>query len=101
MAETARHLPQTCSTAGESSLCRRSRSRGRPGCHTGTLSRYRSQLEEIGGLGAEILIPVQNGELSPAEFYRRAVEASGLALVPAMPMKKAATGFDGVLAFVR
>jgi len=65
------------------------------------LSRYRSQLEEIAGLGAEILIPVQNGELSPAEFYRRAVEASGLALVPAMPMKKAATGFDGVLAFVR
>jgi hypothetical protein len=65
------------------------------------LSRYRSQLEEIAGLGAEILIPVQNGELSPAEFYRRSVEASGLALVPAMPMKKAATGFDGVLAFVR
>jgi hypothetical protein len=65
------------------------------------LTRYRPQLEEIAGLGAEILIPVQNGELSPGEFYRQAVEASGLSLVPAMPMKKAATGFDGVLAFVR
>jgi len=64
----------------------------------GRLTRYRAQLEEIASFGAEALIPVQNGELSPAEFYRRAVEASGLALVPAMPMKKAATGFDGVLA---
>ena len=65
------------------------------------LTRYRPQMEEIAGLGSEIMIPVQNGQLSPAEFYRQAVEASGLSLVPAMPMKKAATAFDGVLAFVR
>jgi hypothetical protein len=65
------------------------------------LTRYRTWMEEIAGFGAEVLIPVQNGELSPAAFYRSAVAASGLDLVPAMPMKKAATSFDGVLAFVR
>jgi hypothetical protein len=53
------------------------------------------------GTPLDDLIPMQNGELSPADFYRRAVQTSGLALVPAMPMKKAATDFDGVLAFAR
>lgn len=53
------------------------------------------------GFGAEVLIPVQNGELAPAEFYRAALQAARLELVPAMPMKKAATGFAEVLAFVQ
>jgi hypothetical protein len=65
------------------------------------LAQYRSELADIATLGAEILIPVQNGELSPADFYRNALGAAGLDLVPAMPMKKAATSFTEVLAFVR
>jgi hypothetical protein len=65
------------------------------------LQRYRGQLHEIAKYGVEVLLPVQNGELSPAEFYRRAVAVAGLPLIPAMPMKKAATSFAGVIAFVR
>jgi hypothetical protein len=65
------------------------------------LSCYRTEMAEIAALGAEVLIPVQNGELAPAEFYRKALEVSGLDLVPAMPMKKAASSPADVLAFVR
>src|ERR1700751_5936403 len=101
MAETACRLPQACGEARHRLSAVAPDRVGDPAVMLERLARYRSQLEEIAGLGAEILIPVQNGELSPADFYRRAVEASGLALVLAMPMKKAATGLDGVLAFVR
>lgn len=65
------------------------------------LARYRDEMAEIAALGAEVLIPVQNGDLAPAKFFRAALQASGLDLVPAMPMKKAATGFAEVLAFVQ
>lgn len=65
------------------------------------LFRYRTAMNELAGLGAEILIPVQNGDLSPIEFYREAVATAGLTLVPAMPMKKAASSFTDVLEFVR
>ncbi len=71
--------------------------------HT-TLARlacYRAEMAEIAALGAEVLIPVQNGYLSPAEFYRKTVETARLDLVPAMPMKKAASSFADVLAFVQ
>lgn len=51
--------------------------------------------------GAEVLIPVQNGDLASAEFYQAALQVSTLNLVPAMPMKNAATGFAEVLAFVQ
>lgn len=65
------------------------------------LSRYRAAMTEIAALGAQVLIPVQHGELSPVEFYRQAVETAGLDLVPAMPMKKAARSFADVIDFVR
>ncbi len=65
------------------------------------LATYRAEMAEIAELGAEVLIPVQNGDLSPVEFYRKAVETAGIDLVPAMPMKKAATGFAEVMEFVK
>jgi hypothetical protein len=65
------------------------------------LSSYRAEMEEIAAFGAEILIPMQNGVLSPAEFYLKAVDTAKLDLVPAMPMKKAASSFADVLAFVQ
>jgi hypothetical protein len=71
--------------------------------HT-TLARlacYRAEMAEIAALGAEVLIPIQNGDLAPAEFYREAVDTAQLDLVPAMPMKKAASSFADVLAFVQ
>jgi hypothetical protein len=65
------------------------------------LSSFRAEMVEIAALGAEVLIPVQNGDLPPAEFYRQAVETAQLDLVPAMPMKKAASSFADVLSFVQ
>jgi hypothetical protein len=59
-----------------------------------------AEMAEIVGMGAEVLLPVQNGELAPSEFCRKALAISGLDLVPAIPMKKAATSFTEVLAFV-
>jgi hypothetical protein len=65
------------------------------------LGRYRSHLLDIAAFGNEVLIPVQNGELSPVDFYRKAVKTAGIPLVPAMPMKKAATAFAEVINFVQ
>ncbi len=65
------------------------------------LTAYRSQLQEIASLNAQILIPVQTGELSPIEFYHQAVAIAGLPLVPAFPMKKAASSHADILTFVR
>ncbi len=65
------------------------------------LSCYRTEMAEIADLGAEVLIPVQNGGFSPAEFYRKAIETARLDLVPAFPMKKAASSFADVLTFVQ
>jgi hypothetical protein len=65
------------------------------------LSYYRMEMAEIAAFGAEVMIPVQNGDLSPVEFYRRALQTAGLDLVPAMPMKKAASSFADVINFVR
>jgi hypothetical protein len=65
------------------------------------LSCYRKEMTEIAALGAEVLIPVQNGGLSSVAFFRKALEVSGLDLVPAMPMKKAASSHEDVIAFVQ
>ncbi len=48
--------------------------------HT-TLARlacYLVEMAEMAALGAEVLVPVQNGDLSPAEFYQKAVETARL-----------------------
>ncbi len=65
------------------------------------LGRYRSQIGALHALGAHVLVPVQNGELSAAAFYREAVYVAGIPLVPAIPMKKAATSDADLLQFVR
>lgn len=57
------------------------------------LRRYKADVRELVELGARVLLPVQKGELSQADFYREAVRICGVgdSLVPAMPCKKAAT----------
>ncbi len=64
------------------------------------IERYRSELQEIARTGARVLVPIQRGELSPESFYAAALVAAGMALVPALPMKKAAVFHTDVLSFV-
>ena len=75
----------------------------RVGCQSETLcriARYRTELLTLAYHGAELLLPLQVGGLSHREFYLRAIDAAGTQMVPAMPMRKAATPINLVLDFV-
>lgn len=63
------------------------------------LERYAPELREISEMGAHILIPVQRGALSQADFMRSAESLVGVDCVPALPCKKAATTPDMVTQF--
>lgn len=66
------------------------------------LARYREEVRRIYALGARVLVAVQKGELSQAEFAAKVDEVLGFdGWVPALPCKKAATTADEVAAFVR
>jgi hypothetical protein len=61
------------------------------------MSAYAELVNEIAAWGANILVPMQRGELESGEFWALAVEALGVPveqLIPAVPMKKDATS-DG------
>jgi hypothetical protein len=76
----------------------------RVGCQFETLlriERYRSELLVLAGYGAELLLPLQVGGLSHRDFYVRATAAAGIQMVPAMPMRKAATPIGQLLDFVK
>lgn len=62
---------------------------------------YRSEVQELAQIGAAILIPLQVGVMTHAEFWQAANDAAGLGMVPALPMKKEATDVTDLLAFVR
>lgn len=64
------------------------------------LASYRVELAEIAATDAQLLIPLQVGELSHAEFYRAAIDAAAVTLLPALPMKKAATSAAEIAEFV-
>jgi hypothetical protein len=63
------------------------------------LERYRAQLHTIAALGAHILVPVQKGDMSQADFMRAAEAIVGLDVVPSIPCKKAATTPEELGAF--
>lgn len=66
------------------------------------LERYADQIRKLRELGANVLVPVQRGELGPAAFRRRAIEILGFAdFVIAIPAKKAATSPAELRAFAR
>jgi hypothetical protein len=65
------------------------------------LRRYRGQLAQIAKAGAALILPLQVGNLSHAAFYRAALEAAGVPLIPAAPMKKAPTSYEALLDFIR
>jgi hypothetical protein len=55
------------------------------------LAQYRPELEQLAGLGAHVLIPLQVGTRTHEEFFAEATAIAGIALVPAFTMKKAVT----------
>jgi len=64
------------------------------------LARYADDMRELDAMGARVLLPVQKGAMSQADFYRAACAILGFEAVPALPCKKAATTVGEAEAFV-
>jgi len=64
------------------------------------LRRYREEIEALAELGAVLLLPLQVGGLLPAAFYSRAREVAGAPMIPALPMRKAATTVSALVDFI-
>jgi hypothetical protein len=64
------------------------------------LTRYAPVLARIVATGARFLVPLQVGKFSHEEFYSKAIEAAGVALIPAFPLRKAVTSADEIRRFV-
>jgi hypothetical protein len=76
----------------------------RVGCQDTTLqrlSRYRAEVRAIADTGAEVLLPLQGGTLPLEQFLAEAHRRLGCPVVPALPMKKAATSLHDLRAFLR
>ncbi len=75
----------------------------RVGCQTTTIElllRYRDRLRALHARGVRVLMPVQKGSRTQADFYRRCCEILGFEPVPALPCKKAATTTNEAADFV-
>lgn len=66
------------------------------------LARYRDDLLELRAMGVRLLVAIQKGEVSQAEFSQQVDETLGFAdWIPALPCKKAATTAEECAEFVR
>lgn len=65
------------------------------------LSRFRKEIRQLRSAGAMILVPLQCGKLSFAEFFAKAKGALDLDLLPGIPMNKAAASASAIMDFVR
>lgn len=66
------------------------------------LRRYAREMQDIRELGANILVPLQKGEMNLAEFDDAATRAIGFSdYIRAIPMKKDATSIAELEAYVR
>lgn len=77
----------------------------RVGCQTTTLerlTRYAANVAAVAALRAQIIVPVQKGELSMAEMFRKSCAILGLRNTPiaGIPMKKDATSLADLAGFV-
>ena len=61
---------------------------------------HRRELAAIASTGARLLLPLQTGEKSHEEFFKLAQNVTGLPLIPAMPMRKAATTPEALFHFL-
>jgi hypothetical protein len=64
------------------------------------IERYAPQLRELIAMGVNVIVPVQNGELTMPEFAIRVVDLLGtFDLVWGIPSKKGATSTEDIAAF--
>jgi hypothetical protein len=64
------------------------------------ISRYGHELLALAECGSQLLLPLQVGELTHVQFFERASELARVQMIPAMPMRKAATSIAELLNFV-
>jgi hypothetical protein len=64
------------------------------------LSQFCPEIREVHQAGADILVPLQVGQLGLVDFYNAAAALLGIEIVPGMPMKKAVTTPAEILKFV-
>ncbi len=64
------------------------------------LKKFKNEIRAIKGAGAEVIVPLQGGDLDIAAFYQRAAEVLQFKAVPAIPMKKAACPPDEIIRFL-
>lgn len=64
------------------------------------LTRWADDLREIAALGANVLVPIQKGTRTQAEFHRAVEAVLGFDFTPAIPSKKNATTVAELTAYV-
>lgn len=64
------------------------------------LARYARDMREVRACGANIIAPVQKGEVSMAAFADEVADLLGFTFIPGIPMKKDATTPDELFAFL-
>jgi hypothetical protein len=64
------------------------------------ISRYGHELLVLVEYGSQLLLPLQVGELTHLQFFERASELASVPMIPAMPMRKAATNIAELFNFV-
>jgi hypothetical protein len=64
------------------------------------ISRYGHELLALAECGSQLLLPLQVGELTHLQFFERISELARVPMIPAMPMRKAATNTAELLNFV-
>ena len=67
------------------------------------MRRYAPEMRVIAGLGANVLVPLQGGAMSLADFHVAAADALGMpaeATIPAIPLKKRATSAESLLTYL-
>ena len=64
------------------------------------LAKFRREIQQSHAIGAEVLVPLQCGALDSVDFYNASRDTLGIEIIPAFPMKKAATTIPAILDFL-
>lgn len=65
------------------------------------LRTYAPEVRELASLGAQILLPLQGGELSLEAFQAKALDIIRVPFIPAFPMREGITPIPALIEFVR
>lgn len=69
---------------------------GSQGSTLNRLLKFRDKIRAVHAAGADVVVPLQTGQLNVVDFYLRAKSILGIEIVPGMPMKKAATTMEDI-----